>query len=617
MDPAAAADLRAVVAHLAHRLPGQAPISAFVHHNTLHGDQALGFHAAVAAASRRAGVSCWPAVELRRQWLMEGRITEADLRAVIADRSDLDPAAEVAAGVSRGAAIGAILRYDVRPIDPSRLRWELVARRAAERPPDDLAADAKERVGGDVSGVWAAVREGLGLSELDPHPEHLADLEPGVALALRDAEDEDIPADDGMLAYARERVATLVDRVGRGWTTRELALALTGADIEAELRPYVARWMAGFLDEGVASWTLSDRQAGLWACWRALAPSEPWDRWGLGDAVAVIADAPEDSERAVEAGLDALGIGAGERAGFLDALALRLPGFFGMTAWRERRPDWPGQALAPARLMDALAVRCTVERIHLARLARRAFGCGPSLVDIRAWMEARPVEVLVREALHAGHMPGHIAWRARAAEAGRLPGADPCLDVARAWWTWMHTRDGDLPWRATLASSAWPVFRLALGLGLREAEVRAAGPAGLRALRALVDELDDDARGRLWLEAYERRYREEVLGGLHHNRGRGRWRDRPVRPAFQVAFCIDDREEGVRRHLEVVEPECETLGVAGFFGVPILWRGLDDRADVALCPPAITAVHRVGERPRPGRDAEAAARRAGLGWIAW
>lgn len=99
-------------------------------------------------------------------------------------------------------------------------------------------------------------------------------------------------------------------------------------------------------------------------------------------------------------------------------------------------------------------------------------------------------------------------------------------------------------------------------------------------------------RRRLWHAAYERRYRVTVLDALHTQAPP----KAPMnRPKFQAVFCIDDREESLRRHLEERSPEVETLGFAGFFGVAMQYQGLQDVRPRALCPVVVTARHLVRE----------------------
>lgn len=52
-------------------------------------------------------------------------------------------------------------------------------------------------------------------------------------------------------------------------------------------------------------------------------------------------------------------------------------------------------------------------------------------------------------------------------------------------------------------------------------------------------------------------------------------RTRPTTPPVQAVFCIDVRSEVIRRALETAWPEVQTLGFAGFFGVPLAYEAAD------------------------------------------
>jgi uncharacterized protein YbcC (UPF0753/DUF2309 family) len=112
------------------------------------------------------------------------------------------------------------------------------------------------------------------------------------------------------------------------------------------------------------------------------------------------------------------------------------------------------------------------------------------------------------------------------------------------------------------------------------------------AVRGVLQRVPPPVRKSMWLEAQEGNFRDRLLGLLSRpNPG-------PVteRPDVQAAFCIDVRSEGLVRHLQACGPY-DTLGFAGFFGVPVRWRPLGSTESEPRCPPLLTADHEVAEQP--------------------
>lgn len=79
------------------------------------------------------------------------------------------------------------------------------------------------------------------------------------------------------------------------------------------------------------------------------------------------------------------------------------------------------------------------------------------------------------------------------------------------------------------------------------------------------------------------------------------------RPSAQVAFCIDVRSEVYRRALEASDPELQTLGFAGFFGVPIEVVELGATHGAPHCPALLAPSYAIPEMPEEGESFEAAA----------
>lgn len=86
---------------------------------------------------------------------------------------------------------------------------------------------------------------------------------------------------------------------------------------------------------------------------------------------------------------------------------------------------------------------------------------------------------------------------------------------------------------------------------------------------------------KLWQEAFEWSYYDDVLAGIQTYRGSVPEKSNKT---FQGILCIDDRECSLRRYLEAVDPLCQTFGTPGFFGVEFYFQPLDGKSYTKVCP---------------------------------
>jgi len=623
------------VAHLDHVLPAQAPIQNFVHHNTLHGYQHLPFAQALAEAEQLTGIRAWLPEEEFRRLYQAGRIDDADWEAVFAQHPELQAEALLARAGERDIRRGEVLRlslvYGVEAQSLSQLVWQMEELAVTRQFQDDVPAPARQRLletarregvtetGAALEALWRACLDALQLPAFNLHPEELVDLQLTLAKSLL-ARFQTESADAGqpiihrrMQADALALVERLFAEVGAGLTMRGLLQAFTGQDGFDQVRPVLIRLFAAHLDEGLAAWRLPDRTQGLYTAWRQLAEHDrAWTFAGLPVRREALARWPEDPVDAVITELRRLGLPEPRWEGYLTRLALELPGWFGMINWRQHHADYPANRESRVTLVDALAVRLCLDSLWIEHECRQTWGLEGTLPALCAYFTARPAEALVRRALHEGRLPEYLVSRARglieippvfrAASRRQGGGADLTAwdTLADMIWTWRHSPVAAQPETPTVHGSAWRLFRLAQHLGLSGGELRTLPLAALERLLATLDELPSAGRGALWQDAYERHYREALINALVNNHGR--WATRESRPQAQIVFCIDDREEGFRRHLEELNPHIETLGAAGFFGVAMNWRGLDDREATPLCPVVVTPAHEVREIARPGTE---------------
>ncbi len=130
------------------------------------------------------------------------------------------------------------------------------------------------------------------------------------------------------------------------------------------------------------------------------------------------------------------------------------------------------------------------------------------------------------------------------------------------------------------------VEHVAVRLAIERILVDATAPMiALDQARAVDDvEVTDTRHAEAEQLAAEYSYRDHLLSLLAANEhDRGAEAVGSDNPIAQVVCCIDVRSEGLRRHLEAIG-RYETLGFAGFFGLPIAVRSATASEAVASCP---------------------------------
>lgn len=96
----------------------------------------------------------------------------------------------------------------------------------------------------------------------------------------------------------------------------------------------------------------------------------------------------------------------------------------------------------------------------------------------------------------------------------------------------------------------------------------------------------------IWQNAYEWTYYDSVLTGLQQIK---KEKDQNPVKSFQAMFCIDDRECSIRRYVEDNDPNCETFGTPGFFGVEFYFKPEHGKFYSKLCPAPVTPKYLIKE----------------------
>jgi hypothetical protein len=110
-----------------------------------------------------------------------------------------------------------------------------------------------------------------------------------------------------------------------------------------------------------------------------------------------------------------------------------------------------------------------------------------------------------------------------------------------------------------------------------------------------VVEQELDIMLQIFQEAYEWTYYDDVLNGIIQSAGQNKISKVEKTTSFQAMFCIDDRECSFRRYLEHEDPNCQTFGTPGFFGVEFYFQPQNGNFHTKVCPAPLTPKYLIKE----------------------
>lgn len=544
--------LAEVVEHAAHLLPAQGPITVFIHHNTLHALEDLPFYEAVKKGAAIFGCHPYLTEDRYRQELARGRIRFTELHEVL--EQDLGERAKdrIPFFGTRLDLRLAMLQYPLRTGPTEELVWFVAEMNAMSKVRAEvssavrarLIAETRRWVIRDLRGVYDPQANGQGATIKAPElGSSLSELLRRFGLSsLENWEDDDW---ERFTLQALWRVCCDGVRDLPPFTSpphgalrhRDLLFEATGFDSDVLVHELLIRFCAAYLDQGQANWSLPDREKGFFKAFCGLyrGAGDPPDRWlkGLSAELGRIEDSGMTPLESIRESLTALGVARHEWGDFLSATFLALRGWGGMIRQVETRGDRVVHPVPPGSLVEFLAVRLILDRLALAFTAKNALD----------------IEGPVRE-----------FWR-----------------LARGQY--------DPHWPPSVEQRAFLVFQLSQVLGLSPDVMSKLTKADWRLLLEEIETFNSLERRRIFHLAYERRFYTQALDALALHAPQAV--PSPAAPRFQALFCIDEREESIRRHLEEVEPNCATYGTAGFFSIAMYYRGAADAHFVPLCPPVI------------------------------
>lgn len=549
--------LRHTIEHVGHLLPAQGPITAFVFLNPLQGLEDVPYDEGVQRGARLFGCQPYLSEERYREKMARRRIRVDDLLASV--RKDLGDQANTLVcplGTRLDVRL-AMLQYPLQFGPSDELRWFVAEMDALKSLRKEVPPATRERFV-DETRHWV-MRDLRNARSKGAHPPG-TESEPSWKRSLKDLVQRfgessiERWSEQKWEAFSLQALWRICYHGVQGIEAssprskppqplrhRDVLKEATGEDTDTLVHDVLIRFCAAFVDQGFAHWKLPYRELGFFKAfcelWRQPGgPPSPWLR-DLPRELTRVLESGQGALESVRESLDMLGVSECEWEDFISATLVALRGWAGLIWQLEVRGDRVALPAPQGSLTEFLAIRLLLERVALSHVARQSLNYTGPLAGLRDAARARIVNR-----------------------------NEPSLD-----------------------QRAFLVFQLAQLLGWSPPALSGLSKADWTAITSEVEAFDSLERRRMFHHAFERRFRIQTLDALSiHTKRKA---SRVPSPRFQLVSCIDTREVGFRRHLEEVCPEVETFGTAGFFNVPIYYRGAGDAHFSTLCPIVIRPKH--------------------------
>jgi uncharacterized protein YbcC (UPF0753/DUF2309 family) len=529
------------------------PMRTFIHHNPLHGLETMPFEQAVQRGRELFGGRGYLDSDEYRRLLKIGRILLDDVQAVLQPLA-LDK--HIMFAGRRFSHVDILVASLVHGVTEER------SPPSSDIPADDPVANRL------VS--WL---------------ERTAGYEPAVA--------------DGSPSSLNRSDHTISEPLST-WCDRSIGTAIVDT-INREM----VKWCSVFLDEGEATWTMPEREQTFYRAWKSLAGHDLTLRLlGIKSAAKHIAALPDRPEDALLNALARMRVPQALWEQYLSGHLAALPGWSGYIKWRAHHSTHPWQQAFPIDLVKYLAVRLFYEGELVQAACRSHLALDGHGDAIRQYMDRYPHAYRLRRAAVAGLVLEPISGEVRRLAASKTDDHEAWEELGRRYDAHERERQG----RQRLVRSAQSLVRLAQVHAIQPSAIEATPPSDITLLLRWLEEFPASRHGSTWLKALEASHRRRILDDLQFSTvapaAPEAGSDSSSRPLAQVVFCIDVRSEVFRRQLERLGGY-ETLGLAGFFGVPLDYQSLNVDFTVSHCPVLLKPRNTVREVPRSYHSAVA------------